>query len=1106
MEIKTDQERRSVFLRYINRAWLVFGIVTLASLSIFPGQRDEFIFLIAVIFPTYLIIRFLNLAGRTKLAGVVLTLSVNYGFYGLFILQVGSLGANKAFETEATIWMLMGVAVLFAGAFVHKSAALILAALNSILLIATRLSLAPDSDPRPAPLVFWWMLAVTIWLYEGTLHDALSRSWTEVMERKQIQDSLRKAEAKYRTLVEQIHPIVYTSSPHQHIGVTYISPQIKLLGFTEEEWISDPQLWLRQIHPDDRERVVREIEEISRDGKPHKLEYRLSTRAGAIRWFLDEVMDIQDENGDILFRQGFMLDITERKKAEEALRQQEEQFRNLFENAPIGIGVSDMQGNLLAFNDAMMKPGGYSREDILKIGNVAGLYYDAKQREEALALFREQGFIHGYEVKFKRKDGTPYDSMLSLTMATFSGQPCLQAMVEDITERKFAEEELKQSEDRYRILFNTMEEGVAINEAVLGENGEVVDYIILDVNPAFGRHSPYTMENALGKRATDLYRMSPEFISAWWKEHTQKTHAAQTEYFHEPSGRCFFVTTTIPEDERFATIFSDITARKKAEEEIHQRLRELQVLYETSNAISAEHDLNTLLQAIVENAKKLLNSASSGMYLFLPSGEELELAVDTTPYIPFGSRLRIGEGAAGRVAQTRRPLRVDDYSNWEGRSPLYEGTAMRAILEVPMLYKGELIGVLTADEIGESTRKFTEADEHLLSLFASQAAGAIHSARLHEETVNRLRELGLLYESGLTLGQLVNPKVIAQKIINLLDQKMDWYHTTIRLHHSDDETLELLAFNQPGLKDDAERNMAEQRLSTVVARSEQGLSGWVVQHKEVVRSRDVKNDPRYVETFPGIRSGLYVPMMIAEKVIGVICIESGEADAFSESDERLTVTLATQAAIAMENAQLLTDLQHSNTNLTSAYDATIEGWSRAMDLRDKETEGHTLRVTELTLKLAGFMGFNEEEMIQIRRGGLLHDIGKLGVPDNILLKNESLTDAEWEIMRKHPIYAYEMLSSIDYLAPALTIPYCHHEKWDGTGYPRGLKGEEIPLAARIFSVVDVWDAVRSDRPYRKGWDTEKAIEYIKSQSGEYFDPRVVDTFMKLIADPKWMDV
>jgi len=214
----------------------------------------------------------------------------------------------------------------------------------------------------------------------------------------------------------------------------------------------------------------------------------------------------------------------------------------------------------------------------------------------------------------------------------------------------------------------------------------------------------------------------------------------------------------------------------------------------------------------------------------------------------------------------------------------------------------------------------------------------------------------------------------------------------------------------------------------------------------------------------------------------------------------LLETLAGQAAIAIDNAQLFNDLQKSNLELTFAYDATIAGWSRAMDLRDKETEGHTQRVTDLTLKLASAMNITDSQLTHIRRGALLHDIGKMGVPDSILLKTDGLTDEEWEKMRKHTDFAYDMLSSIRYLQPALDIPYCHHEKWDGSGYPRGLKGEQIPIAARIFAVADVWDAITSDRPYRKGWSKEQALEHIKEQSGKYFDPQVVEEFLIVISN------
>lgn len=193
-------------------------------------------------------------------------------------------------------------------------------------------------------------------------------------------------------------------------------------------------------------------------------------------------------------------------------------------------------------------------------------------------------------------------------------------------------------------------------------------------------------------------------------------------------------------------------------------------------------------------------------------------------------------------------------------------------------------------------------------------------------------------------------------------------------------------------------------------------------------------------------------------------------------------------------------LREANAQLLKAYEATIEGLSHALDLRDRETEGHSRRVTELTVKLAQAMNMSEEEVLHLRRGALLHDMGKIGVPDSILHKPDPLTHEEWAIMHKHPQFAYDMLSPIEYLRPALDIPYNHHEKWDGTGYPRGLKGEEIPLVARLFAVADVWDALISNRPYRDAWTEEQALNYIREQSGTHFDPQVVELFFHLIDD------
>ncbi|MBI3161299.1 MAG: PAS domain S-box protein [Chloroflexi bacterium] len=549
----------------------------------------------------------------------------------------------------------------------------------------------------------------------------------------------------------------------------------------------------------------------------------------------------------------------------------------------------------------------------------------------------------------------------------------------------------------------------------------------------------------------------------------------------------------------FETLAAQVTTiieNARLFEETNRRAREFESLYQTSNAISAENDLDTLLKVIVENARKLLDSATSGIYLYHPEKGELEFTVDIAHFIPLGTRLQLNEGAAGRVAQTHRPLRIDDYSNWEGRSTQHEGLSIRAVLEVPMLYGGELIGVLTADEMGGSERKFTEAEERLLSLFASQAAGAIHSARLREQTARRLNQLQALHTIDRAISSSFDLRPILKTVISQTIAQLNVDAVAVLLFNPHLQTLEYIAG----------QGFHTRAIEQSHLRLGEGHAGRAAFSRRTVH---IPNLPESGSNFA--RASLLASEGFVE-YYGVPLIAKGEVKGVLEVLHRAPLrrdsewvnfleTLAGQAAITINQTQLFDELQRANLELVIAYDATIEGWSHAIDLRDRETESHTPHVMEMTLALASSMGIPQKEMLHVRRGVILHDIGKMGIPDSILLKNGKLTPAEQEIMHKHPAIAYEMLKPIAYLRQSLDIPYCHHETWDGSGYPRGLKGEEIPLAARIFSIVDFWDTVSIARPYRKAWSKQKALKYIREQSGKHFDPQVVEAFIKLISKP-----
>jgi putative two-component system response regulator len=258
----------------------------------------------------------------------------------------------------------------------------------------------------------------------------------------------------------------------------------------------------------------------------------------------------------------------------------------------------------------------------------------------------------------------------------------------------------------------------------------------------------------------------------------------------------------------------------------------------------------------------------------------------------------------------------------------------------------------------------------------------------------------------------------------------------------------------------------------------------------------IRNDPQIAEI------PIIVLTALDDRESLLNALKAGADDFISKPFDRYELRARLLGITRLNRYQKLiqerTKLQEANAQLLAAYEATIAGWSHALDLRDRETEGHSRRVTQLTEKLAKALGMSGDEIMHLRRGALLHDMGKIGIPDAILHKPDNLSDEEWVIMRQHPQLAYDMLRSVEYLHPALEIPLNHHEKWDGTGYPRGLKGEEIPLSARLFAVVDVWDALTSDRPYRKAWSEEEARNFLREQSGKYFDPQVVELFFRVI--------
>ncbi len=409
---------------------------------------------------------------------------------------------------------------------------------------------------------------------------------------------------------------------------------------------------------------------------------------------------------------------------------------------------------------------------------------------------------------------------------------------------------------------------------------------------------------------------------------------------------------------------------------------------------------------------------------------------------------------------------------------------------LPLISRTETFGALML--YSDKTEFFTPDRVAFFRAYAHQLAAALENARLYDDAARKFAQLQALREIDTAITASLDLRVT-------LGVFLDKVTSLLRV----DAAAVFICDSQGRVTSyGAGTGFRTKALERAHARPSEGYAGRVAAERRRV-TVDLTMEPGEFAALAdfaaeGFRAYHAVALVAKGQVVGVLELFHRQALAPDQGWFDFLDALAGQAAIAIDNAALFDRLQRANAELTLAYDRTIEGWSRALDLRDEETEGHTRRVTELALRLAQEMGVPESDLMHIRRGALLHDIGKMGVPDRILRKPGPLTDEEWAIMRRHPTYAYEFLSSIAYLRRALEIPYCHHERWDGTGYPRGLRGEQIPLEARIFAVADAWDALTSNRPYRSAWTADDARRYIQAQAGHHFDPQIVAVFLRLV--------
>lgn len=527
--------------------------------------------------------------------------------------------------------------------------------------------------------------------------------------------------------------------------------------------------------------------------------------------------------------------------------------------------------------------------------------------------------------------------------------------------------------------------------------------------------------------------------------------------------------------------------------ETRQRLEELEIISRVSQALRAARGTNEMIPILLKEIIKSVGSDTVVISLY-----DYEAGI-LTPHAASGwlqnmpkSSFKPGEGIIGHVFQsgethispefTEDPIAYREGAKFIG--PGWGGIA------VPIRTSNEVIGVIMVAQ--EKPKKVEAHQLRLLTTIAEIAGNAIHRSTLFERSEEQVRRLITLREMDTAITSSLDLRITLNIITEHLITKMGADAAAILVFNPDSQMLDYYAAN-------GFINRESTRHSLSIGNS---LAGRILLNRRSIFIKNLREEEGVLldnlHASENFVSYYAIPLFSKGATKGIL--ETYFRTPFSPTTDwaEFLQTLAGQASIAIDNSQLFESLQHTNQEISLAYDTTLEGWGKALELRDKETQGHTQRVTNLTLELARQMGIRESELIHFRRGALLHDIGKMGVPDSILHKAGPLTAEEMAEMKKHPQYAYDLLYPITYLRPALDIPYCHHEWWDGNGYPRGLAGEEIPLAARIFAIVDVWDALLSNRPYRKAWDEKDVMNYINGLVNKQFDPTVVAAFQNMI--------
>lgn len=757
----------------------------------------------------------------------------------------------------------------------------------------------------------------------------------------------------------------------------------------------------------------------------------------------------------------------------EALSSNERLLHNLIDATQDIVLIKDEKLRIIMANQAALKCYGVEAEEIINKTDFDLSILENAQK--AHASDQEAFDLNDLIVKTEQF-GDKYFEARKFPILLNDKSVGLGAFIRDITQKVKSEESLR--------LQKTALEAAANAIVIIFPN-----YVIDWVNPAFSKLTGYSFEESINQDIRNLVRSEiedPQFYKIMQKTLESGKIWQGRIINRKKDGNLYHEEMTItPLLDDKGNILRHIAIKQDVTVSV-QREKELSAVANVSAALRSANSRDEMLPIILDQLIEQLNVEAATITSYHKDTKDFTIELgrglweNTTGFhIPFGfgiSKKILDSGQAYLNTINGDP---DTYKP----ELFYQCKYLAA---VPMIVQNNKLGLLY---IG-SNRQLFERDVRVLTAVADIAANAIHRSTLHEKTESKVKQLNSFRVIDTAINTSLDLRVTLDVVLKQAKQLLQCDALTVLL--SKPQTMWLEPIANLGFQTKQIKSLRLHIGNGIASKSILERQVVWINHSEV---RDNDDSAKLFLEGEDFQTYYTAPLIVKGAVKGVLVVFYRQ-NIFPDSERIDTLkTLATQTAIAIDSAELFNSLKRSAADLTFAYNETIEGWAKALELHDQETKGHSKRVTNLTLRLATKMGIKDKDIGHIMRGALLHDIGKMGIPGAILNKPGKLTADEWEIIRNHPGNGYKMLSSIKYLKPALDIPYCHHEKWDGSGYPRNLKTEEIPLAARIFAIVDVWDALTSDRPYRKAWSTSKAREYILEQSSKHFDPKVVEVFV-----------